>query len=99
MTAVYLHGSSFNRDSLFILDEALDAAVSLSQEEQHGGAVVVPELGKLLSRRKLAAGELEGDLHASVPDVVVVLHAAGQRVPCSAVGGAVAERRSSDLEN
>ena len=29
------------------------------------------ELG---GRRELAAGKLEGDLHAAVPDVVVVLH-------------------------
>ena len=29
---------------------------------------------ELSGRRELAAGKLEGDLHAAVPDVVVVLH-------------------------
>jgi hypothetical protein len=69
----YLHSCSFNRDSFFILDEALDTSVSLAEEEEEGGAVVVPELGKLLGRRVLAARQLDGDLHAPVPDVVVVL--------------------------
>lgn len=54
-------------------------------------------MGEFFSRRKLAAGELEGDLHAAVPDVVVVLHAAGQRVPRGPVSRPVAEGGGSDL--
>ena len=36
-------------------------------------------------------------LHAPVPDVVVVLHAAGERVPRSAVRRTVVERGGANL--
>uniref|UniRef100_A0A182WNY3 Uncharacterized protein n=1 Tax=Anopheles minimus TaxID=112268 RepID=A0A182WNY3_9DIPT len=43
-------------------------------------------------RRKLAAGHLERNLHAAVPDVVEVLHATGQRVPGGTIRDAILER-------
>ena len=88
---IYLHCRALNGHPPLVLNETPDSPVRLRQELQHGGAVVLPELGQLLVRRELAAGDLERDLHAAVPDVVVVLHAARQRVPRGAVRRAVDE--------
>ena len=76
LVSSYLHGSALDGDGVLILDESLDAPVGLADELEEGGAVVLPELWQLGGGGKLAAGELEGDFHAAVPDVVVVLHAA-----------------------
>ena len=62
-------------------------------------SVELPLSGELRGRRELAAAELQGDLHAAVPDVVVVLHAARQRVPRRSVCRSVPEARSPDLMN
>ena len=48
--------------------------MGFSQEAQEGLPVVLPELLELCGWRELAAGQLQGHLHAPVPDVVVVLN-------------------------
>ena len=71
--------------------------MSLPQEPQQRLPVVLPELLHLTGRGELAAAQLQRDLHAAVPDVVVVLHPPCQRVPGSPVGRSVLEVWSSDL--
>ena len=80
-----------------VLDKSLDAPVCLPDQLEERVSVVLPELGQLGGGWVLAAGQLEGDLLAAVPDVVVVLHAARQRVPGGTVGRAVRELGSTDL--
>jgi hypothetical protein len=48
--------------------------VNLSQIYEQWLFVVHPEVGQLVSMRIFAAGELQRDLHAVAPHVVVVLH-------------------------
>merc|ERR1719499_45854 len=81
ITATDLHRSSLNGCKILVLDKAFHPPVGLAKEPQQGFAIVLPETLELSGRRELAAGKLESDLHAPVPDVVVVLHASCQWIP------------------
>ena len=78
-----------------IRDEYLP--VSLAQECEERLSVVLPELRQFSGGGELAAAQLQGDLHAAVPDVVVVLHASCQRIPGCSIGGPILKLGSSDL--
>ena len=94
---LYLHGGPLDRGGPLVFNESLDSPVSLPKELEEGAPVVVPELRQLGGRRVLAARQLQGDLHAPVPDVVVVLHASRQRVPRRAVRRPVSELWRANL--
>ena len=97
MASPHFHRSPLDGRAPFVLDEAPDSPVRLPDELEQRGPVVPPELLQLGRRRVLAAAQLQRHLHAAVPDVVVVLHPAGQRVPGGAVGGAVQEGGGAGL--
>lgn len=59
--------------------------------------IILPVLFEFVGGRELAAGYLQGDLHAAVPDVVVVLHSPGQGIPGGSVRNAVLEGRGRRL--
>lgn len=71
--------------------------MSFAQKLQKGIAIVIPKLGQFCGRGEFATGQLEGDLHASVPDVVIVLHATSQWIPRSSVGCSISKLRSTNL--
>ena len=97
ISASYFHRCSLYWCERLVLDKALDAPVGLAQKGEEGLPVVLPELLQLRGRGKLAAAELEGDLHGAVPDVVVVLHAPCQRVPGRPIGRPVLKLRRPHL--
>lgn len=90
-----LHRRPFDGRSALIRHESLHASMSFGQELHHRQLIVGPVLLELVSGRKLAAGDLERDFIAAEPDVVVILHAAGQRIPSRAIRDAVLERWSA----
>lgn len=59
--------------------------------------IVLPVFLELIGRRELAAGDLQRDLHAAIPHIVKVLHAAGQRIPGGTVCDAILEGRRGRL--
>merc|ERR1712117_504608 len=97
ISSANLHGGSLNRCKVLVLDKALHPAVGLAKEPQQGLPVVLPETLKLGSGREFTAREPKSDLHAAVPDVVVVLHTPCQRIPCSAICRSVFKLRSTHL--
>merc|ERR1712117_216281 len=97
ISSANLHRGSLNRCKVLILDKALHSPVGLAKEPQQGLPVVLPEALKLGSGREFTAGELKSDLHAAVPDVVVVLHTPCQRVPRSAICRSVFKLRGTHL--
>lgn len=86
----------FERGSLdgipvFVHDETVDAPVSFGEKLDQSQLVILPVLGQLAGRRIFAAGNLQGDFHAAVPDVVEILHSSRQGVPFGPVGDASLE--------
>lgn len=66
--------------------------MSFGKEFYHRQLIVCPVLLEFMGGWKFAAWYLESDFIASKPNVVVVLHASGKRIPCGSVGDSVLER-------
>lgn len=60
--------------------------MGLSDVSDQSRPVVLPEFRQGVARRELAAAHLQRQFHDAVPDVVVVLHPAGQIVPSRSIG-------------
>lgn len=71
--------------------------MGFSKEFDEWQLIVCPVLSQFMCGRKFAARDLKRDFIASKPDVVVILHAAGQRIPSSTVGNSIVERRCTDI--
>lgn len=86
-----LQRCSLDRRTSAVHHEALHAAMRFGQKLDERQLIVLPVLAQLVRRRELAARHLQSHFHAAEPDVVVVLHAASQRIPSGAVRDAIVE--------
>lgn len=59
--------------------------------------VILPILGQLACRWIFATTQFQSSFHTPVPDVVIILHASRQWVPCSSIGDATREGGASGL--
>ena len=66
--------------------DALNSSVSLANVPEHGQLVVFPKFRQRVAGRIFAATQLQRQLHHAVPDVVEILHSAGQVVPSGSIG-------------
>ena len=95
----YLHWCAFNRPQAFVFHKPFDSTVSFAHELQEWVSIVVPKLWQFSAGRELAAGQFQSDFHASVPNVVVILHSTCQGVPSCSIGRSITELRSSNLKH
>lgn len=79
--------------STLIRHEALNAAVCFGKEFNKWQLIVGPIFLQFMSRWEFTTRDFECHFIAAKPDVVVILHAARQRIPCGAISNSVLERR------
>jgi hypothetical protein len=85
VSGLHLEGSLLNRITVLVHDETVNAPVCFGEEFDQRHAVVLPILGEFVGGRIFTARDFQSDFHATVPDVIEVLHAAGQRIPLSPI--------------
>lgn len=88
-----LKRSFFNGAARRIRNEALNTAMSFREEFHKRELIVGPVLFEFMCWWEFAARNFKRDLVATEPDVVVVLHSTGQRIPSCAISDSVLERR------
>lgn len=93
ISALDLERSFLNGSTTRISDKTLDTTMDLSEEFHERQLIVIPILAEFMSWRVFAARDFKGHLHASVPDVVVILHSSCQWIPGSTICDAILEGR------